>query len=604
MITTPPLGGGTELGLHVYFACSCLLSGERWDEMAAWMLEQVDEEVMREVGSALLLSTLEARLLMTRGVDSVEAGNGFLYPSIDTLHDPFLFTEMREAASLLHNAITSGDLILVHGDYDADGICGTALLYERLQKLGANAQYFIPDRARDGYGLARRVLERGLDVGLKMVVSVDCGSSDRELIAHLAANGVRVIVTDHHEVHERIPEAAAFINPKLPGERYPFKELAGSGVAFKLLQGLEKVMGINLSLVDQLDLVAIGTLGDYTILRDESRVLVSQGLDVLRSWRRPGLKALQAVSGLPLDGFSARQVCFTLVPRINSPGRIGSARDVVELLLTDDIADASRMAAEIEVKNKKRRAHDSRVTEEASYLADIIVKRNEPSALVFASSSWHEGVVGIGAARLAERYNMPSILIAVKNGIGKGSARSAGLVNIKQALERCAVYLDEFGGHREAGGFSIREEKIADFQRMFEEAVEELMDGAGAGDVLRIDAETVLDECTLNLIAFIERLAPFGPGNPEPVFLVGDLKVLPGTRIVGDGHLKITAAGRSGATGDLIAFTMGKNWPPEEIVGRNVDALVHVRKNVYMGKITPQLHVTALRYTGENVPAV
>ena len=212
--------------------------------------------------------------------------------------------------------------------------------------------------------------------------------------------------------------------------------------------------------------------------------------------------------------------------------------------------------------------------------------------------------MGIGAARLAERYNLPSILIAVKNGIGKGSARSAGLVNIKQALERCAVCLDDYGGHREAGGFSIREEKIADFQRMFEEAVEELVDGAGAGDVLRIDAETVLDECTLNLIAFIERLAPFGPGNPEPVLLVGNLKVLPGTRIVGDGHLKISAAGRSGATGDLIAFTMGKSWPPEEVVGRYVDALVHVRKNVYRGKVSPQLNVTALRYTGENVPAV
>ncbi len=572
--------------------------------MPAWVLEQVDEEAMREIGRALLLSPLEARLLMTRGVDSVEEGNIFLSPSIDKLHDPFLFAEMREAASLLHRAITNGDLILVHGDYDADGICGTALMYERLLKLGANVQYFIPDRARDGYGLARRVLERGLAVGLKLVVSVDCGSSDRELISYLAANGVQVIVTDHHEIQQRVPEAASFINPKLPGERYPFKELAGSGVAFKLLQGLEKVMGINLSLVDQLDLVAIGTLGDYTILTDESRILVSQGLDVLRAWRRPGMKALQAVSGLPPDGFSARQVCFTIVPRLNSPGRIGSARDVVRLLLTDDIAAASEMVAEIEVKNRKRRAHDSRVTEEASYLADIVVKRNEPSALVFASSSWHGGVVGIGAARLAERYNLPSVLIAVKDGVGKGSARSAGLVNIKQALERCAAYLDEYGGHREAGGFSIREEKIVDFQRMFEKAVEELVDGAGAGDVLRIDAETALDECTLNLVTFIKRLSPFGPGNPEPVLLVGDLKVLPGTRIVGDGHLKIKAAGRSGTTGDLIAFTMGKKWPPEEIVGSHLDTLVHVRKNVYMGKAAPQLNVTALRYTGENVPDV
>lgn len=563
--------------------------------MQGWMLEQVDEGAAKEIGDSLLLSPLEVRLLMTRGIKTAAEGARFLSPSLDHLHDPFLFTEMRKAASLLHEAAVRRDLILVHGDYDADGICGTTLVYEALRKIGANAQYFIPDRAKDGYGLARRVVERGLDVGLKMVVTVDCGSSDRELVSWLAANGVNVIVTDHHETHERIPEAAAFINPKLPGETYAFKELSGSGVAFKLLQGLEKVMGINLSLTDQIDLAAIGTLGDYTILTDESRTLVSTGLGVLKQWRRPGLKALQSVSSLPPDGFSARQVCFTLVPRLNSPGRMGSARDVVELLLTRDSATAIAIAEKIEEKNMRRRAHDSRVTEEASYLADIVLKRNEPNALVFSSSSWHEGVVGIAAARLAERYNLPSVLIAVKDGIGKGSARSAGVVNIKQALERCSAYLGEYGGHKEAGGFTIREDKIADFQRMFEEAVGELSEGSSGGDTIRVDAEVTLDKFNMDLVSFLGRLAPFGPGNPEPVFLVTDLRVMPGTRIVGDGHLKVSVEDRLGISGDLIGFTMGRDWPPTDIVGRRIDALTHLRKNVYMGKTVPQLHVTAIR---------
>jgi single-stranded-DNA-specific exonuclease len=563
--------------------------------MPIWALVQVDDLLANEIGASLLLSPLEARLLIARGVADVEAGNRFLSPSIDHLHDPFLFREMRKAAQLLHRAVTNGDLILVHGDYDADGICGTALLYERLRKLGADVRYFIPDRAKDGYGLARRVFERGLSAGLKLVVSVDCGSSDRELIAHLAGEGVQVIVTDHHETNERVPEAAAFINPKLPDETYPFKELAGSGVAFKLLQGLEKVMGIDLSLGEQLDLVAIGTLGDYTILTDESRALVSLGLDLLRQWRRPGFKALQSMSNLPKQGFSARQVCFTLVPRLNSPGRIGSARDVVELLVTDDTAAAARMAGEIEEKNRRRRAYDSRVTEEASYIADIVVKRNDPSALVFSSSSWHEGVVGIGAARLAERYNLPSVLIAVKNGIGKGSARSAGIVNIKKALDRCSDYLGEYGGHREAGGFSIHEDRIADFQRMFENAVAELSGGARVQDTLRVDAEVTVDRCTMEFLSYIDRLAPFGPGNPEPVLLVSNLKVLPGTRIVGDGHLKISAEDRFGNGAGLIAFAMGKAYPPEDIVGKRIDTLVHLRKNVYRGKVAPQLSVSAIR---------
>lgn len=564
--------------------------------MQGWVLAQVDEGAMREIGNSLLLSPLEARLLMTRGVKTAAEGSRFLSPSLDHLHDPFLFTEMKKAASLLHQAAVSRDLILVHGDYDADGVCGTTLVYEILQKIGANVQYFIPDRAKDGYGLARRVVERGLKVGLKLVVTVDCGSSDRELISYLARNGVNVIVTDHHEIQERVPETAAFINPKLPGETYPFKELAGSGVAFKLLQGLEKVMGINLSLIDQLDLVAIGTLGDYTILLDESRTLVSTGLGVLKKWRRPGLKALQSVSSLPSDGFSARQVCFTLVPRLNSPGRMGSARDVVELLLTNNSTTATSIAQRIEEKNMRRRAHDSRVTEEASYLADIVLKRNEPNALVFSSSSWHEGVVGIAAARLAERYNLPSVLIAVKDGIGKGSVRSAGVVNIKQALERCSVYLVEYGGHREAGGFTIREDKISDFQRMFEDAVGELSEGSGGGDTIRVDAEVTLDKCNMDLISFLGRLAPFGPGNSEPVLLVTDLSVMPGTRIVGDGHLKVLAEDRFGNSCDLIGFTMGRNWPPTDIVGKQIDALIHLRKNVYMGKTVPQLHVTAIRH--------
>lgn len=571
--------------------------------MPAWVIKKIDEDAGRDLSRALMISRLQARMLLTRGIHTVEQADRFLSPSLDHLYDPFLFKEMKKAASIVHKVVTGGERILIHGDYDADGICGTALLCEGLRRLGADVHYFIPDRAKDGYGLANRVMTRGIDAGLKLVISVDCGSSDREVVSFLADNGVTVIITDHHETRERIPEADAFINPKLPGESYPFKELAGSGVAFKLLQGLEKIMGVDLSLENLLDLVAIGTLGDYTVLQDESRVLVSLGLDRLERWRRPGLMALRAESNLPKEGFSARQICFTLVPRLNSPGRLGSARDVVELLLTDNSPEASRIAREIEEKNRRRRAHDSRVTEEACYLADIILKRNEPSALVFSSSSWHEGVVGIGAARLAERYNLPSVLIAVKDGVGKGSARSAGMVNIKEALERCSVCLNEYGGHREAGGFSIREESIPDFQRMFEDTVEKLSGERGDPDSIDIDAEINLDKCDMNFVSFIRRLAPFGPGNPEPVFLLRGIEVLPGTRLVGDGHLRISAQDTGGSPGDLIAFSMGRIWKPVDIIGKKLDLLVHVRKNTYMGRETPQIQPTAIRFTGEDMKA-
>ncbi|HVO76419.1 MAG TPA: DHH family phosphoesterase, partial [Candidatus Bathyarchaeia archaeon] len=339
--------------------------------MHVWERQPFDERLEDELSRMLLLSPLEARLLASRGVRTVEEGIQFLNPSLEDLHDPFLFNEMEPAARALHEAVTRGERILIHGDYDADGVCGTALLFGVLARLGADVHFFVPDRARDGYGLAPRVMDRGFEVGLKLVVSVDCGSSDREIVSALAGRGVRVLVTDHHETDLRIPEAHAFINPKLPGERYPFKELTGTGVAFKLLQGLERTMGLDLDLAAHLDLVALGTLGDNGVMRDENRILVPAGLKLLRQWRRPGLRALRAESGLSENNFSPRQVSFTLVPRLNSPGRMGSARDVVELLVTRDDAEAARIAREIEDKNRRRRVHDSRVTEEACYLADI-----------------------------------------------------------------------------------------------------------------------------------------------------------------------------------------------------------------------------------------
>jgi single-stranded-DNA-specific exonuclease len=571
--------------------------------MSMWNAQKVDVKSNEVLSRALGISQLQATLLMGRGIRTVEQATAFLYSSIEQFHNPFLFKEMENAVSVLHESITRGERILVHGDYDADGVCGTALLYEALEKLGADVHYFVPDRARDGYGLAMRVMERGISAGLKMVVSVDCGSSDREVVSYLAGKGVKVIVTDHHETRERIPEATAFINPKLPGESYPFTELAGAGVAFKLLQGLERMMGINLTLDRLLDLAAIGTLGDYTALQDENRVIVKLGMELLKEWKRPGLRALREESGLSKDGFTARQLCFTLVPRLNSPGRIGSARDVVNLLLTGDDAEASRIAEEIELKNKQRQAHDSQVTEEACYLADIIIKRAEPNALVFSSSSWHEGVVGIAAARLAERYNIPSILIAVRDGIGKGSARSAGMVNIKEVLERCSECLNEYGGHKEAGGFSILEENIPDFQRLAEKAVEELAISGGDSGSLIYDVEIRLNDCDLELVSFIERLSPFGPGNPEPTFLLKGLTVLPGSRLVGDGHLKLSAKDADSSQRNLIGFSFGRTWSPDDIIGRSLDVLIHLRRNHYMGKVETQLQITAIRVAEDSVQA-
>ena len=569
--------------------------------MITWSVHSVGEDTVRRLSDAFMLTPLQARLLSARGIATEGEAERFMQPAASHLHDPGLFDEMDRAAEILHKAVTSGERILIHGDYDADGICGTALLYEVLFKLGADVHYFIPDRARDGYGLARRVMERGVEKGLGLVISVDCGSSDQEIVSFLKQNGIKAIITDHHETSARVSGADAFLNPKLPGESYPYKELSGAGVAFKLLQGLERHMGIDLDLGRLLDLAALGTLGDYSLLTGENRVIVSLGMKELGDWRRPGLNALRIESGLSQNSFTARKLCFTLIPRLNSPGRIGSARDVVRLLVTKENEESREIALEIDEKNLRRRLLDSSVTEEAAYLADVVVKRDEPSALVFASSSWHQGVVGIGASRLAEKYNLPTVLIAVSEGIGKGSARSAGLVNIKEALEQCSDLLIAYGGHKEAGGFSIEEDKIPDFQVLFEETVGKLVESHDTKPVMHADTEITFAECDRDMLSFIRKLAPFGPGNHEPVFLVRNMEVMPGTREVGDGHLKLSARDDRGESKDLIAFSMAGDWNPEGIVGDRIDVLTHLRRNVYQGKENVQLQVKAIRLAEESL---
>jgi single-stranded-DNA-specific exonuclease len=549
------------------------------------------------MSDGLGISPIAARILASRGVTSEEEARQFMSPSIDRIHDPFLFSEMGEAVKAVREAVSAGSRILVHGDYDADGICGTAILYEGLQSIGADVHYFIPDRKKDGYGMARRITERSLEVGLGLMITVDCGSSNGDLVKELADGGISVVITDHHEIGERVPEARAFLNAKLPGETYPFTELSGAGVAYKLLQGIEKNIGTDMRLGRLLDLVAVGTLGDYVALVDENRALVALGMAELEKWERPGFKALRKECGLAASGFSARQICFTIIPRLNSPGRIGSARGVVELLTTKDEEEAKIIAGKIEDTNKQRRAHDSLVTEEACYLADIMLKRSEPNALVFSSSSWHEGVVGIGAARLAENYSVPSVLIAVRDGVGKGSVRSSGGINIRDALEKCSKFLPAFGGHKEAGGFTIKEEDIPEFNKCFNKVVGEAAGDREGHSHIYADAEISLSDCDLDVISFIEQLSPFGPGNGEPLILIRDLDVLEKTRIVGKHHLRLAVSQEDGTSLEMIGFSLGKSWQPYDVIGGRIDILAHLRRNVWQGKEEAQIQVTMLHKT-------
>jgi single-stranded-DNA-specific exonuclease len=337
-------------------------------------------------------------------------------------------------------------------------------------------------------------------------------------------------------------------------------------------------------------------------LDGENRVLVKLGMEVLSKWERPGWLALREASGLNNNNLTARNLCYSIIPRLNSTGRISSAREAVRLLSIDDVSEAREIARKIEEKNRQRKSHDSVVTREASYLADIMVKRNDPAALVFSSSSWHEGVVGIGASRLAEKYNKPTALIAVKGKLGKGSIRSSGMVNVKEVMERCSRYLVEFGGHKEAGGFTIAVEDIPEFQVAFEEMVSELSKHQALKEKgVIFDVELGLSECTLDMISFIESMEPFGPKNREPLFLLRGLKVLPGSRVVGNGHLKLLVDDIENSGCDLIGFSMADRWPPHNLSGNLVDVLAYLRRDCYRGEVKPQIEIRDIRYSDQGV---
>ena len=556
-----------------------------------WASKNVDNSVIKRLLDECDLTLVQAHLLQCRGLNSGREVTDFLKPSFDNLYDPFEFNEMKQAVSLVLEAVRKKELILVHGDFDADGVTGTTLLYQFLKEIGANVQHFVPSREKDGYGLAMRVMERGVQKGLKLVISVDCGSSDSEVVSFLSERGVKVLITDHHETNIRV-NADAFLNPKFPAEKYPFSDLAGVGVAFKLVQALAKSIEIDFSPDKYLDLVALGTLGDYMPLCGENRIFVSLGLNAMAKWSRPGLEALRAKSGLSKENFSAKQVCFTIIPRLNSPGRIGSARDVVSLLTENDRNGAFEQATSIEEKNIQRKILDRNVTEQAYQLADIILKRSKPNALVFSSADWHQGVVGISAARLADKYRLPSALIAIQpNRIGKGSVRSAGVVNVKEALESCSSLLIAFGGHKEAGGFSIQEEKIGDFNIMFNNVVEKLTGDDISASINETDMEISIEECNMELLSFLELMQPFGPGNIEPVFTLRGVDVQNECRIVGNGHLKFNGRQNSDETVNFIGFSKGRIWKPHDIYGQKLDILANFRKNYYKGKLEKQFIV-------------
>jgi len=512
-----------------------------------WHILQPDDELTKKLSTQLRCHPITAAVLVNRNLTSAKAASNFLAPSLHRVRSLFALKDMDAAVNRIYRAITENEKILIFGDYDVDGITATAVLLGFLQTIGADVSYYIPHRIKEGYSLQpQHIVNQILPNRIRLVITTDCGIGSYEAIAAAGDSGIDVIVTDHHKVPEKIPPAAAVLNPKRPDCSSGLESLAGVGVAFALIIALRKYLRDQNfwndrpepNLKNFCDLVALGTIGDIVPLVDENRIFSKTGLDIINSGARPGIKALCEVAGISHQPAHSEDVSFRLVPRLNAAGRIDHASLALQLLTTDNIATARQLAQSLDGLNNRRR-------ELERLMLDDILKdcRQQPGqlknqTLVKWHPDWHQGVLGIVASRIVETYYRPVVLIAVKGELGKGSARSIPGLDLYKALEACRHCLEDFGGHSMAAGLTIKTENLIEFQRMFETAVARMAQSDDRTPRLTVDSEIHFDDISPELIDEIETLSPFGTDNPEPVFMAQNIKV-ESSKIVGQNHRRM-----------------------------------------------------------------
>ena len=535
------------------------------------------------------------RVLLRRGIDSSEEARSFLRPHLASVHSPFDLPAMPAAVERLERSLAEDEKILVHGDYDADGMSAAALLTLGLRELGGRVEPFVPHRTRDGYDLSDAGIRRATEVGASLILTADCGVTAAAAVSKATSVGIDVVITDHHRPAGEIPRAIAVVDPMLPSSRYPFRDLAGVGVAFKLLSALYERAGVEApSLNQHLDLVALGTVADQMPLIGENRVLVRAGLRALERTRKPGLRALLASAGLQPDRrIEAEDISFRLAPRLNSVGRMDEADAGLRLLLADEDREAERLADHLERQNAERRLTDTRVFEVARKQAQSRV-RDDDRAVILWGDDWHPGVLGIVASRLVESYHRPSIVISFDGDVGRGSGRSTGGFHLFNALQECEPLLERFGGHQMAAGLTVRRERVEELaERLQDIARQDLADREPVQE-LRLDLEVPVERLGDDLLRGLGHLAPFGSGNPTPILMVRDVALDRAARVGNEGgHLRFQLVAE-GRRIPAIAFGMGRRLA-EARSSERADVALEIAENSWNGRREVQARVLDFR---------
>ena len=549
---------------------------------------QVEDADFTKIAKKAGLGPEVARLLFERGIQDQESLKKFLEPSLEDLHDPYLLHDMDKAVERIRQAIEEGENILVYGDYDADGMTSASIVKESLEQLGAECRVYLPNRFTDGYGPNASVYKYFIEQeGISLIVTVDNGVAGHEAVDFAQSMGVDVIVTDHHSMPETLPDAYAIVHPEHPDADYPFKQLAGCGVAFKLACALLEEVQVEL-----LDLVAIGTIADMVSLTDENRILVQYGLEMLGHTQRIGLQEMLDMAGIAANEVTEETVGFQIAPRLNALGRLDDPNPAIDLLTGFDDEEAHEIALMIHQKNEERKEIVQSIYEEAKTMVDP-----EKKVQVLAKEGWNPGVLGIVAGRLLEELGQTVIVLNIEDGRAKGSARSVEAVDIFEALDPHRDLFIAFGGHAGAAGMTLEVEKLSDLSQVLEDYVREKVADASGKNKLNLDEELDLETLSLETVKSFERLAPFGMDNQKPVFYIKDFHVESArTMGAGNAHLKLKIF-KGEASFEVVAFGQGR-WATEFSQTKNLELAVTLSVNQWNGQTALQLMMVDARVEG------
>jgi single-stranded-DNA-specific exonuclease len=534
--------------------------------MKKWVFPPADDPVRDEIAQTLDLPPVTATVLLARGVKTVQEARAFLKPALDDLTDPGRLPDMDRAVETICRHAHEGTRIVIYGDYDVDGLCSVTMLLQFLRLAGLDPTYFVPERGEEGYGVHASVLRRLREEGAGLVITADCGVSSVGEATVAKEIGLEMVITDHHEPLPELPDAAAIVNPKIPGSDYPFTELAGVGVAFKLVWALAEHLSpgqktaphFRKFLLDSMGLVAMGTIADVVPLVSENRVFAKFGLEALRACELPGVQALMSQCRLIDKPLDAVDVSYKLGPRLNVAGRMGSAETAMRLLLTDSYGEGEQIARELDELNKERQVAQQEIMDAARRKIEEEGTADD-FVYVLAEEGWPAGIIGIVASHIVEEYYRPTIMISLDGEYGRGSARSIDGFNMVEALTACGAHLDTFGGHAQAAGVRIERARLDDFRRAVNAWAVERLKPEDLLPRLQVDAEVFLDAMSTGFARELERLKPYGQHAPEPVLVARDCQLAGRCRRVGSSgkHLSFYAS-QGGSSFRCIAFGLGE----------------------------------------------